>query len=85
MDRIEFLRELEREPIVNSHSHHLRDRDQHALTLDALLRNSYVSWCGATLPPAHSRADIEAWLRAVRTRSYFVWLEKALMELYGIG
>ena len=31
-------------------------------TLDALLRNSYVSWCGATLPPAHSRADIEAWL-----------------------
>jgi len=85
MDRIEFLRELEREPIVNSHSHHLRDRDQHALTLDALLRNSYVSWCGATLPPAHSRADIEAWMRAVRTRSYFVWLEKALMELYGIG
>ncbi|NLF28344.1 MAG: amidohydrolase family protein [Clostridiales bacterium] len=85
MDRIEFLRGLEREPIVNSHSHHLRDHEQHALTLEAVINNSYVSWCGAPIPSADSGADFERWLNAVRTRGYFVWLEKALTELYGIA
>lgn len=84
MDRNEFICNLQSQPIVNSHSHHLPDKDQCALTLKAVLRNSYVSWCGTPIPSGDSKEEITAWLDAVRTRSYFVWLEKALMDLYCI-
>lgn len=84
MDSKEFFNYLESLPIINSHSHHLPDNDHYQLTLNAVLTNSYVSWCGTPLPADNSRHEINAWLNAVGTRSYFVWLEKALMELYDI-
>ncbi|HEY9061413.1 MAG TPA: amidohydrolase family protein [Pseudobacteroides sp.] len=84
MDRNEFTCYLQSQPIVNSHSHHLPDKDQYSLALEAVLRNSYVNWCGTPIPSANSKEDIATWLDAVRTRSYFVWLEKAIMDLYGI-
>ena len=84
MNRNEFLLSIQKEPIINSHSHHLRDRDQHTLSLEAVLRNSYVNWCGTPIPSQDSKENITNWLDKVRTRSYFVWLEKALMDLYGI-
>ncbi len=82
MDRISLRRELLDRPIVNSHSHHLPDARHGELGLEMLFRNSYVNWCGAQLPAAGE--DIRPWLNAVRTRGYFVWLEKALMEIYAI-
>jgi hypothetical protein len=85
MDRNEFLYELQSEPIINSHSHHLRDEDHNILTLETILRNSYVNWCGTPIPNTDDKKEVAAWLDAVRTRSYFVWLEKALMQLYNIG
>lgn len=84
MDKKEFLSLLQNQPIINSHSHHLPDNDHYQLTLKAVLTNSYVSWCATPLPSENSKEEIIAWLNAVRTRSYFVWLEKALMELYDI-
>lgn len=84
MDKKEFFNFLQNLPIINSHSHHLRDKDHSQLTLENVLSNSYVSWCGTPLPSEHSKQEIDTWLNAVGTRSYFVWLEKALMELYGI-
>lgn len=85
MDRTELLNELKGKPIVNSHSHHLRDEEQHVLGLEGVLRNSYVNSCGAPFPAIDSREAVSRWLDTVRCRSYFLWLEKALMELYGIG
>lgn len=84
MNRNEFLCDLKGEQIVNSHSHHLGDKDHWALNLEAILRNSYVNWCGVPVPPMDSKEGVTAWLDAIRNRGYFVWLEKALMDLYGI-
>ncbi len=84
MDRNEFLCYLENEPIVNSHSHHMRDEEHAALTLEGVLQSSYVNWCGTPVPPAEAKEKIAAWLGSVRSRGYFVWLEKALMDIYGI-
>ncbi len=66
--------------IINTHSHHMGGEDFARFNLDALLRNSYVSWCGVAFDDSReSRANF---LRMVRTRSYFVWLQKAVQELY---
>ena len=81
MDRSELLSLLLEEPIRNSHSHHMQDQEQQELNLEVVLRNSYVSWCGKPIPAADAKEEIATWLNAVRTRSYFVWLEKALMEI----
>ena len=84
MNKHDFFMELQSEPIINTHSHHMKDPEQHSLTLEGLLQNSYVSWCHVPIPDGKSKGEISAWLDAVGTRSYFVWLEKALMALYGI-
>lgn len=78
-----FLR-LQSEPIINSHSHHLQDKDHHTLSLENILSNSYVNWCHKPIPSAESKDQITLFLNTIRNRSYFVWLEKALMELYSI-
>lgn len=71
-------------PIINTHSHHLSDGEIKDFDLRKLLSNSYVSWCGKPIPDGRSKSEITSWLDAIRTRSYFVWLEKSLMELYSI-
>lgn len=84
VDRRELLEALWREPIVNVHSHHLPDEAHRALNLQSLLEHSYVGWCTPSIPDGTDRIEAEAWLNAVRTRSYFVWLERALRSLYGL-
>ena len=84
MNQTELLERLKSEPIINAHSHHLPDKEQEALTLQAVLRNSYVHWCGTPMPDTDNREMIKAWLSQVRFRGYFIWLEKALMALYEI-
>lgn len=80
----DFLLSIQKAPIINSHSHHLRDCDHKTLNLEKVLRSSYVNWCHIPIPDADCRDEINSWLNSVRNRSYFVWLEKALMDLYGI-
>lgn len=75
---------LQSQAIINSHSHHLQDKEHQMLSLENILTNSYVSWCDKPIPSAESKDEISLFLNAVRNRSYFVWLEKALMELYNI-
>ncbi len=84
MDRKRFYDFAQSLPIVNTHSHHLPDEEHPALNLAEMFRNSYLNWCGVLVPSGESEEEIAHWLDAVRTRSYFVWLERALMELYGI-
>ena len=84
MNKKDLLSSLQREAIINSHSHHLHDRDHHSLNLDNVFRNSYVNWCHKPVPDGNSKDEIGLWLDSVRNRSYFLWLEKALMELYNI-
>lgn len=67
---------------VNTHSHHLQDAFFADIDLDKLLTNTYVDWCGAKFgTTGESR---QAYLDKVKYKSYFVWLQKALRELYGL-
>lgn len=54
------------------------------LNLENVLRNSYVNWCAKPIPSIQTKEEITVFLNAVRNRSYYVWLEKALMALYSI-
>lgn len=85
MTKSEMYRIIEKEQLVSSHSHHLPDEKHAALGLSEVLQNSYVGWCGRPIPSGEEKEGITAWLDTVRSRSYFVWLERALMELYGVN
>ena len=52
-----------------------------AFDLEKLLRNSYVNWCG--VPWDGSPQSHQAFLSKVRFNSYYVWLQKSLLRLYG--
>lgn len=68
-------------PVINTHSHHFPDGFFKSFTLDNLLRQTYISWFGVTFDQTQeSRA---AYLDKVRYKSYFIWLQKSLQELYG--
>lgn len=84
MDRLAFVAWLSEQAITSSHSHHLPDEAHQGLNLKSLLENSYVAWCGHAVPEGNDPAGIADWLSAVGGRSYFTWLEKALMALYGL-
>lgn len=85
MEKTAFRSYLEQQRVVCSHTHHLRDGEHRKLNLQGLLSQSYAGWCGLPVPEGNDPAAQEAWLRAAGTRSYFVWMEKALMALCGIG
>ena len=84
MNKEQLLDIFRHEKILSSHSHHLPDADHRSLNLQGVLEHSYVSWCTPSVPDGSNRAEVEKWLNAVRTRSYFVSLEKALMHLYRV-
>ncbi|MDD4080927.1 MAG: amidohydrolase family protein [Eubacteriales bacterium] len=84
MDGIVFREWLDTLPVICSHSHHLPDKEHGERGLAGLLNNSYISWCGVPVPQGDDEIEIGAWLGAVGTRSYFLWMEKALMALYGL-
>lgn len=84
MNKNDMIFRLKSQPIISSHSHHLQDEEHHNLSLEKILSNSYVNWCGKPIPSGQSKDEISVFLNAVRNRSYFVWLEKSLMELYKI-
>jgi hypothetical protein len=77
----EFSAYLDSRPKISTHCHQLPDKELRPFDLQALFRNSYVNWCGVTWDSsARSR---EIFLEKVRFNSYFVWLQKSLLQLYG--
>ncbi len=61
--------------IINTHSHHLPNNTFKGFTLDKLLMNSYVNWCGVPFDSSYeSRSN---YLDKVRHKSYFIWLQKS--------
>ena len=68
-------------PKINTHCHQLPDREVRQFDLEALLRNSYVNWCGVAWDDTErSHASLIA---KVGFNSFFVWLQKSLLALYG--
>lgn len=80
MSRDTLIREAQTLPIISSHEHHREDALHRSLDLDGVLANSYVNWC---LPvPKPTREERERYLDEIRYNSYFVWLQKALQDIY---
>lgn len=73
---------MEEHPIINSHSHHLGDGAFVDFDLDKLIGNTYLRWVGVRLD--NTREGREEYLKIIRYKSYFVWLQKAVWQLYGI-
>jgi hypothetical protein len=67
---------------VSCHSHHLPDAEQRFGSLDAIIARSYVEW--SLVPHGAGPGERAAFLDLVRHKSYFVWLERSLMEIYGL-
>ncbi|MCL2472748.1 MAG: hypothetical protein FWF26_03630, partial [Treponema sp.] len=83
MDHFEEIKAcVLKEGIVNTHAHHLGDSEFAGMTLERILGNSYVAWCGEAIPSSSSLAD--TWLDKVGSRSYYVSLSRALMKLYSM-
>lgn len=79
----DLLEYLSTKPVINTHSHHLYDEYFDQFDLDKLLRSSYLDWCGVTFSETlESKADF---LAKVRYNSYFVWLHKAMQDLFGFS
>ncbi|MGD0752377.1 MAG: amidohydrolase family protein, partial [Anaerolineales bacterium] len=79
----EFSAFIDSRPKISTHCHQLPDKKLRQFDLEALLRNSYVNWCGVSWDSsARSR---EIFLDKVRFNSFFVWLQKSLLQLYGEG
>lgn len=68
--------------IINTHSHHREDENPAGMSMNKLLSQSYVDWCGIPIP--ERSADRAAYLDRVRYKSYFVWLQRSLQEIYEI-
>ena len=84
MNQEQLLHALRDQKIINSHSHHLPDGDHAVLNLQRVMEHSYVGWCAPSVPAGKDRREVESWLNAVRTRSYFISMERALMDIYDI-
>ena len=78
-----ILQHMHHQTILSTHSHHLEDTFHTSLTLEKLFERSYVHWCG--VPVGSTPAEHAVFLDKVRSKSYFVWLEKALQQLYGFS
>jgi uncharacterized protein len=77
----EFSTFIDNRPKISTHCHQLPGRELQSFTLEALLQNSYVNWCGVSWDSSsRSREDL---LEKVRFNSFFIWLQKSLQHLYG--
>ena len=68
--------------IRNTHSHHLPEQAALDFNLDKLINNTYLQWMQIT--PGSTAESRSAYLEKVRYKSFFIWLQKSVQELYGI-
>ena len=72
---------VESSPKISTHCHQLPASALAGFDLDSLLRNSYVNWTG--IPWGATPESRAAMVEKVRFNSFFVWLQKSLIRLYG--
>ena len=78
----ELRRMIDPMPLISVHEHQREDAHFRDVTLDFLLLNSYVGW---TSPNKGAIKDRRGYLAGVRNHSYFVWMQRALSAIYGVG
>ena len=83
MTRPECMKMLRALPVVSSHCHHARAEVQAGLSLSGMLNTSYAGWCG--VPVGETPEEHAAYVDHLGANTYFVWLSKAVAELYQCG
>jgi uncharacterized protein len=68
---------------INTHSHHLEDNFFREFNLDKLLVNTYIDWSGVKFN--NSKKSRENYINKVKFKSYYIWLQKALKEIYKLN
>lgn len=68
--------------IINTHSHHCEDSCFEDFDLNKLIGNTYLQWVG--VEPGNTRDSRDEFLKEMKYKSYFVWLQKAIRQLYEI-
>lgn len=76
----ELLHYFQKSPIINTHSHCLRERAFRKFDLAKVLENSYVNWNG--VPVTDTYEGRVNYLKKNKFNSCFTWLQQALQELY---
>ena len=79
----ELMNYISDHKIRNTHSHHLPEQAMVDFERDKLINNTYLQWQQVT--PGTTAESRNAYLEKTRYKSYFVWLQKAIGELYGIS
>ena len=79
----ELMHYFSNHKIINTHSHHLPEQELMDFNLDKLLNHSYLQW--QKISPGTTAESRTAYLEKIQYQSYFIWLQKALTELYEIS
>lgn len=82
-DSLELRRYIQNCRAISTHSHFIGGLFFDKIDLRTLLEVSYVNWSWLPLPTNYEQRH-EYFLK-VRNRSYFIWLEKALKQIYSIS
>ena len=69
-------------PVVSVHEHHQPDEWFAGFDLDKLFSASYVGWINPFRGPI---TDREVFLDHVRLNAYFVWAERGIRAVHGVG
>lgn len=84
----EYMQYMIGKPVISTHSHHLPDgeyfpkEEKSPFTLNKLLGHSYSSPEWTSIQIDNSRESRQNFLNQMKFNSYFVWLQKALREIY---
>lgn len=67
---------------INTHCHHMGHVFFEEIGLQDIFGSSYIAWCHQPFKTYEQRVELFA---TIRDRSYFVWLERSLQEMYRIN
>lgn len=78
----ELFERILHSPKISTHSHHYPTSYFTDMSLEKILADAYISWCG--VPIGSDAAGHQAYIDKVFCNSYFAYLRRALQTLYCI-
>jgi len=73
---------IARHRVISAHTHHRPDEDFVNMDLSYILNHCYCAWMEPA--PEMEKGAIDIYCNKLRTNTYFRWLQRSFLELYGI-
>ena len=71
--------------IISTHSHHMQsEKFSGSFCLADILQNSYAGWVNTGQGSERFSNDIGEFIEKIKHNTYFIWLERALSEIYSL-